>query len=507
MPRHSRVRAFLALTTLAVCACLGTPFQAEAATTPSPATQVAKLTGPGSINATDSRYSVYGTDLGIMWDNGAGQVLAAFGDTYGKGWGGNGAGPSSADWRCNTLARSADTNLADGMSFTTMVQDRPGHAKQLLDCKQVDNDEDTVIPTAGVSVGGRSYLHYMSVNHWGSAGNWYTNYSGVAYSDDNGQTWQKDPGARWQNTASWDSQFQMAAYARRDGFVYMYATPNGRFGGVHLARVPEQSVLDKASYRYWDGGAWQTAESAAAPIVAGPVGELSVQYNQFAGKWLMMYLNESRAAIVLREADTATGPWSGERVVVRASDYPGLYGGFMHPWSSGPDLYFTMSQWAPYNVFLMHTRLTVDGAAANLLGDPGLEEQATGSVASPWQLSSGTGGVDRGLGNAHSGANNGWLRSNTGWNDLHQTLALQPNRRYRLSGWIRTSGNNTAGYFGVRTTSGTVIAEQHFASLAAYTQLDVVVNVGPDTQIQAYAGMWASGDTWIQVDDLALTAA
>ena len=51
------------------------------------ATTVARLTGPGSINDTPGRYNIYGTDLGTMWDNGKGEILAAFGDTQTfNGW-------------------------------------------------------------------------------------------------------------------------------------------------------------------------------------------------------------------------------------------------------------------------------------------------------------------------------------------------------------------------------------------------------------------------------------
>ena len=43
--------------------------------------------------------------------------------------------------------------------------------------------------------------------------------------------------------------------------------------------------------------------------------------------------------------------------MVRAADYPKMYGGFIHPWSTEDDLYFTMSEWDSYNVYLMHAKL------------------------------------------------------------------------------------------------------------------------------------------------------
>ncbi len=348
-------------------------------------------------------------------------------------------------------------------------------------------------------------MHYMSVNHWGAPGRWYTNYAGIAYSDDNGQNWTKDANTRWQNTTNWDNKFQMAAFVRNSGYVYMFATPNGRFDHAYLARVPENSLLNKSAYQYWDGTTWRTNnEATAVPIVAGPVAELSVQYNSYFKKWLMLYLNENRSAIVLREAPSLTGPWSAERIVVQGAEYPQLYGGFIHPWTNNDqDLYFLMSQWQPYNVYLMRTRLS-DSAGDNIVSDGGFEEHSGSSVAAPWTLG-GTGGIYRGAGTAHDSANNGWLRSTSGWNNLYQTIAVAPNRNYRLTGWIRTASGNTDGYFGVRTPQGTVIKEQKFGSLGGYTLLTVDFNSGSNTLVEVFTGMWGNGSNpWVQIDDIAV---
>ncbi|TDO33767.1 uncharacterized protein DUF4185 [Kribbella sp. VKM Ac-2527] len=482
------------------------PPSAQASAVPSPAKQIAKLTGPGSINDTEARFQLKATDLGILWDNGSGEILTAFGDSYGSGWTGPGGGvgdPATIDWRCNLLFRSKDRNLADGMTLDSAAEDRPGHAKQFLDCKKVDRDEHTVIPTAGISVGNRQYVQYMSVNYWGPAGSWFTNYSGFAYSDDNGETWTKDPGARWQNTPEWDNNFQMTALVRNNGYVYMVGTPNGRFGNAHLARVPERQVLSKKAWRYWDGKTWSTNESAAAPIAIGPVSEVSVQWNAHVGKWLMMYLDEQRASVVLRSAGSLTGPWSGEQVVVRGTDFPGLYGTYIHPWSSGPDLYFTMSQWDPYNVFLMHTKLTDDGAPTNLVTDPGFEDQPGATPSAPWQLN-GRGGVDRtNLG--HTGQNNAYLRDSIGAHALQQNVAVRPYHRYRLSAWIRTADNNRDTVLGVRTLHGTTIAKRPGGAHPQYTKVSVEFESGRESLIQLYAGFFGHGqDVWLQLDDVVL---
>jgi S-formylglutathione hydrolase FrmB len=120
---------------------------------------------------------------------------------------------------------------------------------------------------------------------------------------------------------------------------------------------------------------------------------------------------------------------------------------------------------------------------------------------SPW-VCTGNCGLDRNVGLARSGVGNGWVRNTSGWNDVHQTIAVQANRSYTITGWIRTSANNTDGYFGLRTLGGQVLGEQRFGRMDGYTQLNVTVGSGANTSLVAYGGLWANGDTWLQIDDV-----
>ncbi len=113
-------------------------------------------------------------------------------------------------------------------------------------------------------------------------------------------------------------------------------------------------------------------------------------------------------------------------------------------------------------------------------------------------------GADLGLGLARNGAGNGWARGTSGWNDLHQTVPVAPGRTYRVRASIRTSANNVAGYVGLRTATGQVLGEARFTSLGAYTPLEVTANAGTHTSLVVFAGLWASGDTWLQLDDVSV---
>ena len=305
--------------------------------------RVAQLTGPGSLNDTAARWDVVGADLGHMfWYDGA--IYMVFGDTLGV---------DGADWRSNTMARIPSPDPAAGLRFGSMITGPAGRAAELLPSLKIDNVEKTVIPTYGIAVGGRMFLHYMSVRHWGAPGQWDVNYSGLAYSDDGGRTWVKDAGARWPGGGN----LAQVAMVESGGDVYLFGIPAGRSGGVQLARVAESDLLELSRYTYWDGASWSVDPARATLVVPGPVGELSVAWNSYVRRWLMMYLDVGRSAIVVRSAPELTGPWGPEQVVATAAEYPELYAPYIVPMDTGRDVYFTMSQSGPYEVYLMRMRL------------------------------------------------------------------------------------------------------------------------------------------------------
>lgn len=310
-----------------------------------PIEMVGQLTGPESaLNNTWDRWAVWGTDLGssFMYN---GEMYMIFGDTFAR---------DKEDWRCNVAAVTTDNNPSDGVTFDRMITDRPGHAKELLPAKRIDNDEQTVIPTYGITAGNRMFLHYMSVRHWGEPGHWELGHSGFAYSDNAGETWTKDPDAIWLG----DSNFGQVALEEHEGSIYIWGIPGGRFGGVQLARVEPKSLLDFSEYQYWTGNSWSADPAAATIVVPATVGELSVRWNSFYNRWIMMYFNHPGGRIELRVAEDITGPWSGAHVAVRETDYPVLYAPFQFPqWNDTADIYFNMSMYGPYQVFLMRTRI------------------------------------------------------------------------------------------------------------------------------------------------------
>jgi len=305
-------------------------------------------------NRTDELYNIGGTDLGIAWKMGNGKVGYFFGDTYGADFKVvNEGGPGVAgDWRSNVLALSSDKNLADGLTFDHMVAHQIVPSPHIID----GTGSHTTIPTAAIHAGRADYVHYMDVRKWGGIGSWTTNYSSLYKSTDNGQNWAKCDEVRFGAL----SNFAQVAYAKKDGFVYMMGTVPGRWGSAHLARFKETDILKQQEYEYWNNtkGWVKNDEKSADVVIDAPLGELSLAYNKKFKRWIITYLNEKKAEIILRDAENIAGPWSSEKTLVKATDYAGLYGAFMDPSSETTDeLYFLMSMWKPYNVFLMKARL------------------------------------------------------------------------------------------------------------------------------------------------------
>jgi len=314
---------------------------------------VFQVTGMASPNSTHN-YNVFGTDLGIMWDNGHGEMLCAFGDTAGIGFPNLLAGSTWA-WRSNILVRSHTKDPAHGIYFDSVVRDVFGQARDLIPSPKIPFVEISRIPTAGISANGVQYLSLMSVKSWDDVGRWTTNFSGLAASADNGETWA-ELGHTHRPAEGGHANFQMNAFTKSGGYIYEYGTRPGRDNPAYIARVPERHIENLAEYEYWDGNGWRRNDvDAAAPIMHN-VGELSVMYNEYLGQFVSL-TTDPHNSVVMRRAPAPEGPWSAPEVLIDTRELPTAYAPSIFPYQTGRDLYFLTTVHSQYNVVLMRTRL------------------------------------------------------------------------------------------------------------------------------------------------------
>ena len=137
-------------------------------------------------------------------------------------------------------------------------------------------------------------------------------------------------------------------------YVYMFGTPNRRIGTIGLARVPVDQVLNTTSYQYWSDGNWTPVSRLPRDPPSWWAGQRTVRpLRGGRGHLADGYLDPVQAAdhpAASRRPRRVSGR-TARRSSTRA-DYPGVRR--LHPSVvDGEDLYFTISDWADYNVFLM----------------------------------------------------------------------------------------------------------------------------------------------------------
>jgi hypothetical protein len=336
---------------------------------------VQRITGPTRTG----HVAIGGTDLGHMVNH-QGMTYVLFGDTF--------SGDTPADgglWRSNVMAYSDDANPANGIALDGWITNAAGQAREVIQSGRTS--PITEIPTGAISVNGKIYAWYMAVNWWGPAGQWTNNYAGLASWQVGDATFEVIDDFAFSS----NSNFGMVAASLRDDLndgsddhVYLWGTPAGRLGGVKLARVAPQQIDDLASYEYFGGlqaghPTWVSSELNAPLIVPPTVGEMSVMYNDALDAWTMLSINHNNYAIEFRQAAEPWGPWSDAVEVASGQQFPGLYGSYMNPLyveDGGRTIYFTMSLWNPYDVYLMKaTFVTAPEFAADFDDDGDVDAQ------------------------------------------------------------------------------------------------------------------------------------
>jgi hypothetical protein len=459
-------------------------------------------------------YGVCHADLGIVWDDGLGELKVAFGDTSAS-FSPTG-GPAGATYTTGTLGTITGTNPYSGIALSSMLANSSNAIEGLIaGCPSFPPQGPRCIPTGAATIDGVDFVHFMMVENFDppctNAG-YQTHGSGIAWrTAGTNEPFQIAP-VTGIATIDWGarSNFGQVALLADGDTMYMFGTPPGRAGAVQLARASGSRGVYYGVWQFWDGTTWQSNQANAAYIVpaleadastargggraAGSVSELSVQFDPGLGRYLMTYLDLSRTtscstsgptgAIVFRDAPNVTGPWTEEKQMLSANTVPGLYGGFMYPQTvsgspygspNGTDLFFNVSEWGTYNVYPYYTSLFARPGNGNLITDGSFEEQLGGPGASccldsfvravypPW-VSGGDPavGIDSCLGNESPGAgkNNAWINAAdavSAWHDLHQSVAVAPNTRYELTVHLNTN-NVGAGYVGIRSRGAPIAA-------------------------------------------------
>ncbi|HSK39734.1 MAG TPA: DUF4185 domain-containing protein [Arenibaculum sp.] len=358
-----------------------------------------RRTGARTVNATETNYGFWGTDLGASFEH-EGELYFLFGDTHASG---GLKRPRDAD----LIAVSRDDDPEDCIEMSFITDEDGGYRP--LTIPGVSSGAFSV-PTGGVSVNGE--IHVFATTDFSPANP--MGRSVLASSGDKGRTFE------FRHTVS-SGKFINVAPVVVDGAtvaglpqsagdaVLLWASGRYRRSDPYLAAVPADRIAEPGEVRYFAGidpasgrPRWSRDEPDAAPLFPEScLGELSVGWNPYLERWLMLYnCGTPRNRIYIRSAKLPWGPWSepdilfdperdggycnfmnaGPRVVTvstsgtacgsvsdphtpdRAGD---AYGPYLIPrFTRGTpgqtsDIYYLMSTWNPYTVVLMRSTLSI----------------------------------------------------------------------------------------------------------------------------------------------------
>lgn len=102
-----------------------------------------------------------------------------------------------------------------------------------------------------------------------------------------------------------------------------------------LARVPLDQALDPTAWLYYGtDGTWQTKVSASIPVFDGN-DMMSVSFNPFLGRFIVVYSQPMSTAVMVRTAPAPQGPWSAPVEAFEAkkpvSETGWIYDALAHP--------------------------------------------------------------------------------------------------------------------------------------------------------------------------------
>jgi len=354
-------------------------------------------TGKKTPNQTAQRFGVYGTDLGISF-NYNGKLYFLFGDTTRRGP--LEGLPKSA--LPGTHYNEIETDY-DAIAFTTNDRAYGGIFLIFNSTPPIVEDISQLTaetPIEGFSIGYDMYVFFAT--DMDRSKRILPTRTVLAKSTDGGYKFGNSLYTLSTNKFIHVS-VQIVDNDKIDGLpkstgkgLLLWGTGKYRESDVYLAFIPLDEITNRSSISFFIGfemgsnkPSWSSDESLAKSLFsANCVGEISIRWNYYLGKWIMLYNCDlcNTNGVIVRLADKPWGPWSTSKIVFDPADGYRL---FIHvqgqdslvdkerddktnPYDLGSaygpyqitsyttgiknrytKIYFTLSVWNPYQVLQM----------------------------------------------------------------------------------------------------------------------------------------------------------
>lgn len=343
-------------------------------------TQVAKMICPlmGKGKTENNVGNLWSSDLGITFIHNN-QLYLMVGDVFG--------GDIFAP---NVLAQTADQEPTDCLDLTWQIQPDAGPRYFFPKTGNMDDGTKSTVPGGGISINNIIYVFLQDITHWAD---WNEGGDNVTHgrsilikSVDNGKTFEEP--WRWEIDNKFVNIAPILGPHPSDPakeVVYLVGSGTYRAAPVYLAYVEKENLENRSQYKYFSGWQnqapiWSSNESEARPIVDDvKAGEISVRWNNYLDKYLLAFFDyNSGDSAYLRSAEKPWGPWSEPQLVYSGNQrydwyqsystksgktaYWGTpYGFYLLPerYNKANDqiIYWVLSLWTPYNIYLMETDL------------------------------------------------------------------------------------------------------------------------------------------------------
>jgi hypothetical protein len=363
-------------------------------------------TGKETLNQTGKRFGIYGTDLGVSFIHN-GRLYFLFGDT-------NRRDPDTGLPASAFPGEDFNEELTDLDAIAYTTSDRAYNGITLtfnLDYPHVDDIVQLTgeHPIDGISLNKEMYVFFTTDLQPDVL---VPTRTVLVKSNDDGISFGKSL-YTFSTSKFIHISCEIINNEKIDGLpinsgkgLLIWGSSVHRKSDVFLAHMPLNEITNKSSIRYFAGFAssdskkalWKTKEEEAKPLFkAECIGELSVRWNYYLNKWIMLYNCDlcNTIGVLIRLADNPWGPWSSPKIIFdpkdgygkfihspgndniydkgrnRPSDWGAVYGPYqITPYSTGikyryTKIYFTLSTWNPYQVIQMSAIITSDEEEEN----------------------------------------------------------------------------------------------------------------------------------------------
>ncbi|MEM8961159.1 MAG: DUF4185 domain-containing protein [Acidobacteriota bacterium] len=246
---------------------------------------------------------------------------------------------------CAAWARD-DSSLDEAMASLDYWSDDSGRPREILHPTPLETACGVRLwPTHGIEVDGHVWLYYLGVQQL-DPGSWgfTTVGSGLARFDPDRGACERvrhdDEWCLWPHLGG--SLHVGGQVVRRDDHLFVFATlRDGAYVGARLARVPIDRIAVPEAYEYLVDHTPRWSPRIDDAIDLGRcAAEISVVYNAYLDRWLMIYVDGFAKQLCVRAAPEIWGPYGDETRIDGLScrpevDFVAL--AFVHPQYSQND--------------------------------------------------------------------------------------------------------------------------------------------------------------------------